>query len=337
MGRARKAIAVSLHPVSALMSSIHSRSAWCCRRHELHNAVDNPSQAEKLRAKHIKILRGCISQYLGSAQKALGPTVLQTGAASMQELHTLAGKQRVPLWTRGEVDGPAGEWRPSCAGAAMAGATDMATGSRGKRQHSLDSQLDELGACRSKLRAVVGDDPLADMAVDAAEVLDRSILPCANAAYCCLCARQGQARKHSQMQRDNTVRGPNTLQKPALLLQARQERPCQSLESPSSPASQASAAALGATAPDVDFGIKTTKDEPEGRQAAFERDMQAIGRGKWAQILEAGKHTFQGRSQVDLKDKWRNLVKYHNVPPDGEASDHGDGQQAAEGDPIDTD
>lgn len=26
-----------------------------------------------------------------------------------------------------------------------------------------------------------------------------------------------------------------------------------------------------------------------------------IGRGKWAQILEAGKHTFQGRSQVDLK------------------------------------
>eukprot|EP00891_Asterochloris_glomerata_P000416 jgi/Astpho2/416/Aster-03466 len=265
--------------VVAMLSSLfpdREELAWAEqeRRHELHNAVDNPSQAEKLRAKHIKILRGCISQYLGSAQKALGPTVLQ-------ELHTLAGKQRVPLWTRGEVDGPAG------AGAAMAGATDMATGSRGKRQHSLDSQLDELGACRSKLRAVVGDDPLADMAVDAAE--------------------------------------------------ARQERPCQSLESPSSPASQASAAALGATAPDVDFGIKTTKDEPEGRQAAFERDMQAIGRGKWAQILEAGKHTFQGRSQVDLKDKWRNLVKYHNVPPDGEASDHGDGQQAAEGDPIDTD
>ncbi len=72
-----QAIAVSLHPASALMSSIHSHSAWCCRRHELHNAVDNPSQAEKLRAKHIKILRGCISQYLGSAQKALGPTVLQ--------------------------------------------------------------------------------------------------------------------------------------------------------------------------------------------------------------------------------------------------------------------
>ena len=98
-----------------------------------------------------------------------------------------------------------------------------------------------------------------------------------------------------------------------------------------------------------------------------------IGRGKWAQILEAGKHTFQGRSQVDLKvnglsysrvntqagsdpqqsagqpyqatenlhsrpqDKWRNLVRYHGVPPDGEASEHGDGQQAAEGDPIDTD
>ena len=26
-----------------------------------------------------------------------------------------------------------------------------------------------------------------------------------------------------------------------------------------------------------------------------------IGRGKWAQILEAGKQTFQGRTQVDLK------------------------------------
>ena len=84
----------------------------------------------------------------------------------------------------------------------MAGATDMATGSRGKRQHSLDSQLDELGACRSKLRAVVGDDPLADMAVDAAEVLDRSILPCANAAYCCLCAGCPLARLQSSLRGD---------------------------------------------------------------------------------------------------------------------------------------
>ena len=50
--------------------------------------------------------------------------------------------------------------------------------------------------------------------------------------------RQGQARKHSQLQCDSTMRGPDALQKPASLLQARQERPRHSLESPSSPVSQ---------------------------------------------------------------------------------------------------
>ena len=65
------------------------------------------------------------------------------------------------------------------AGAAMGRATGMATGSGGKRHHSVDAQLDELGACRSKLRAVVGDDPLHDVAGDAAEVLGKGVPPCA--------------------------------------------------------------------------------------------------------------------------------------------------------------
>ena len=67
-------------------------------------------------------------------------------------------------------------------------AAGTASGSRGKRQHSLlDAQLDELGACRSKLRAVVGDDPLKDVAGEAAEVLGKGTLPCASAAQCSLC------------------------------------------------------------------------------------------------------------------------------------------------------
>ena len=80
------------------------------------------------------------------------------------------------------------------AGAEVApgGAAGTASGSRGKRQHSLlDAQLDELGACRSKLRAVVGDDPLKDVAGEAAEVLGKGTLPCANAAQCSLCVCRG--------------------------------------------------------------------------------------------------------------------------------------------------
>ena len=65
--------------------------------------------------------------------------------------------------------------------------TGTTTGSGGKRHHSLDAQLDELGACRSKLRAVVGDDPLDDVAGDAAEVLGKGTSAWTNAAQCCLC------------------------------------------------------------------------------------------------------------------------------------------------------
>ena len=34
-----------------------------------------------------------------------------------------------------------------------------------------------------------------------------------------------------------------------------------------------------------------------------------IGKSKWKKILEAGEGIFQNRSQVDLKDKWRNLER----------------------------
>lgn len=40
-----------------------------------------------------------------------------------------------------------------------------------------------------------------------------------------------------------------------------------------------------------------------------------IGKSKWKKILEAGEGIFQNRSQVDLKDKWRNLERQGIVAP----------------------
>lgn len=39
------------------------------------------------------------------------------------------------------------------------------------------------------------------------------------------------------------------------------------------------------------------------------------GKGKWKRILEEGGGIFQNRSQVDLKDKWRNLERQGVVGP----------------------
>ncbi|KAK9846435.1 hypothetical protein WJX81_003728 [Elliptochloris bilobata] len=39
------------------------------------------------------------------------------------------------------------------------------------------------------------------------------------------------------------------------------------------------------------------------------------GKGKWKKILEDGREIFLNRTQVDLKDKWRNLERQHQVGP----------------------
>ncbi|KAK9827119.1 hypothetical protein WJX74_007061 [Apatococcus lobatus] len=48
---------------------------------------------------------------------------------------------------------------------------------------------------------------------------------------------------------------------------------------------------------------------------ALIRLTQEIGKSKWKKILEAGEGIFQNRSQVDLKDKWRNLERQGIVAP----------------------
>ena len=50
-----------------------------------------------------------------------------------------------------------------------------------------------------------------------------------------------------------------------------------------------------------------------------------IGKSKWKKILEAGEGVFQNRSQVDLKDKWRNLERQGIVA--APAPRHADGPQ----------
>ncbi len=39
------------------------------------------------------------------------------------------------------------------------------------------------------------------------------------------------------------------------------------------------------------------------------RGVEICGGGKWAEIKKLGDKTIQKRSAVDLKDKWRNLMR----------------------------
>ena len=42
----------------------------------------------------------------------------------------------------------------------------------------------------------------------------------------------------------------------------------------------------------------------------FKREVHKYGKGNWKAILQKNKNVFNGRTEVDLKDKWRNLEKY---------------------------
>ncbi len=42
--------------------------------------------------------------------------------------------------------------------------------------------------------------------------------------------------------------------------------------------------------------------------------VEACGNGKWADIKKLGFHAIDGRSAVDLKDKWRNLLRVALMP-----------------------
>jgi len=45
----------------------------------------------------------------------------------------------------------------------------------------------------------------------------------------------------------------------------------------------------------------------------LKREVQKYGKGRWKMILQKNVEVFQGRTEVDLKDKWRNLEKYDLV------------------------
>lgn len=64
------------------------------------------------------------------------------------------------------------------------------------------------------------------------------------------------------------------------------------------------------------FGNKEAKPK---KNPSFPHHVPAywlqIGKSKWKKILEAGEGIFQNRSQVDLKDKWRNLERQGIVAP----------------------
>ena len=42
--------------------------------------------------------------------------------------------------------------------------------------------------------------------------------------------------------------------------------------------------------------------------------VEVCGNGKWADIKKLGYHAIDGRSAVDLKDKWRNLLRVALMP-----------------------
>jgi len=45
----------------------------------------------------------------------------------------------------------------------------------------------------------------------------------------------------------------------------------------------------------------------------LKREVQKYGKGRWKMILLKNKEVLQGRTEVDIKDKWRNLEKYSLV------------------------
>ncbi|CAM6113379.1 unnamed protein product [Calypogeia fissa] len=45
----------------------------------------------------------------------------------------------------------------------------------------------------------------------------------------------------------------------------------------------------------------------------FKREVGKYGKGQWKFILEKNLDIFQGRTEVDLKDKWRNLERYEGI------------------------
>ncbi|CAM6121679.1 unnamed protein product [Calypogeia fissa] len=45
----------------------------------------------------------------------------------------------------------------------------------------------------------------------------------------------------------------------------------------------------------------------------FKREVGKYGKGRWKFILEKNLDIFQGRTEVDLKDKWRNLERYEGI------------------------
>eukprot|EP00884_Botryococcus_braunii_P003653 jgi/Botrbrau1/13289/Bobra.27_2s0009.1 len=65
---------------------------------------------------------------------------------------------------------------------------------------------------------------------------------------------------------------------------------------------------------------KKVQRRKNGRWAESETQLlinlvKEFGKGKWKRILEEGGSQFQNRSQVDLKDKWRNLERQKVVGP----------------------
>lgn len=54
---------------------------------------------------------------------------------------------------------------------------------------------------------------------------------------------------------------------------------------------------------------KWTQEEVD----TLKREVQKYGKGRWKMILLKNKDVLQDRTEVDIKDKWRNLEKYNLV------------------------
>lgn len=94
----------------------------------------------------------------------------------------------------------------------------------------------------------------------------------------------------------------------------------------------------GATAAATASGSSRQPRRKVGRWSQQETDLfitlvKQIGRGKWKRVLEMSDGQLTHRSQVDLKDKWRNLEKQGMVPKDYPLDPHGSGElQGSQGD-----
>ncbi|MCO5563868.1 hypothetical protein L7F22_017518 [Adiantum nelumboides] len=69
-------------------------------------------------------------------------------------------------------------------------------------------------------------------------------------------------------------------------------------------------------------GGKANRNEPRRRkfrrwtseeETILRKEVERYGKGQWKHILQKHKAIFEGRTEVDLKDKWRNIEKREGI------------------------